>query len=288
VTGEGLARVVLAALALFASGGCRATAGSAEHAVHTGYAPVNGIQIWYEDHDGAGSDATPLVLLHGGGSTIETSFAAILPGLARTRRVIAFEQQGHGHTADADRPFSFAQSAEDTVALLRWLKIEKFDLYGYSNGGHIAIQVALAHPDVVRKLVIESAMFSKDGCDPAFWSGFDDAKLETMPAELREAYLKTAPHPEQLPTFFAKSVERMKKFKGWTADEIRSIRAPTLILLGDHDIVRPEHAVEMFRLMPDARLAILPATDHAKIVDRAAWELPMIEDFLDAPMPATP
>ena len=96
VTGEGLARVVLAALALFASGGCRATAGSAEHAVHTGYAPVNGIQIWYEDHDGAGSDATPLVLLHGGGSTIETSFAAILPGLARTRRVIAFEQQGHG------------------------------------------------------------------------------------------------------------------------------------------------------------------------------------------------
>ena len=250
-------------------------------AFQSGYAPVNGLKLYYEVHGSDRGGNPPLVLLHGGDPTIETSFGKILPGLAKDRLVIAFEQQGHGHTADVDRPFTFEQSAEDTVALLQYLKIKKADFMGYSNGGHIALEIALRHPDVVRKLILESIMIDRDGSDPAFWEFFKHAKLEDMPMELREAYLRTAPHPEDLPVFFAKSVQRMRDFKGWTSQEVRSIAAPTLIIIGDHDIVRPEHAVSMFRLIPNARLAILPDTDHMTIVKRSDWLVPMIKEFLD-------
>ena len=212
--------------------------------------------MYYEVHGSANGKIPPLVLLHGGGSTIETSFGKVLPVLAKNRQVIAFEQQGHGRTADiVDRPFTFSQSADDTAGLLRHLNIGKADFFGYSNGGHIALQMAIRHPDLVRKLVVESAMFQREGSDPGFWRSFDHAKLEDMPLELREAYLGAAPHPEDLPTFFTKSVQRMLHFKGWTPEEIRSINAPTLVMIGDHDIVRPEHAVLMFRLFPNAQLA---------------------------------
>src|SRR5712675_2601322 len=127
-------------------------------AIQRGYAPVNGLQLYYEIHGKPAKDGAPLVLLHGGGSNIETSFGKLIPMLSRTRQVIAFEQQGHGRTADVDRPFSFAQSAEDAVALLRHLEVPKVDLFGYSNGGHIALQIALDHPEVVRKLILESMM----------------------------------------------------------------------------------------------------------------------------------
>ena len=255
-------------------------------AVRSGYAPVNGLRMYYEVHGSADGKAPPLVLLHGGGSTIGTSFGKVLPALAATRQVVAFEQQGHGHTADiADRPFTFEQSADDAAALLRHLGIGKADFFGYSNGGHIALEVAIRHPDLVRKLVVESAMFDRDGCDPGFWKSFENAKPDDMPRELREAYLAVAPHPEQLPTFFAKSVRRMMNFKGWTPEDLRSIHAPTLVLVGDRDIVLPEHAVRMFRLLPNAQLAVLPGTDHMTIVSRSDWLVPMIGTFLDSPMP---
>ncbi len=267
--------------------GCATPAG---HPVHTpafesGYASVNGLKMYYEIHGSDAKGQPPLVLLYGGDPTIGTSFGKVLPALAKDRRVIAFEQQGHGHTADIDRPFTFEQSAEDTVALLQYLNVKQADFYGYSNGGHIALVIAMKHPELVRKLVIQSAMFSRDGSDPAFWESFKHAKLEDMPLELREAYLKTAPHPEELPLFFAKSVKRMLEFKGWTPEEIRSINAPTLVIIGDRDIVRPEHAVSMYRLLPNSELAILPDTNHMKIVERSDWLVPMIETFLGSPMP---
>jgi pimeloyl-ACP methyl ester carboxylesterase len=254
--------------------------------VQSGYAPVNGLKMYYEVYGRANGKLPPLVLLHGGGSTIETSFGKVLPALAKSRQVIAFEQQGHGRTADiVGRPFTFEQSADDTAALLRHLNIGKADFFGYSNGGHIALQVAINHPALVRKLVVESAMFQRDGSDPGFWKSFEHAKLDDMPPELREAYLGVAPHPGDLPTFFAKSVQRMLNFKGWTPEDIQSIDAPTLVMIGDHDIVRPEHAVLMFRLLPNAQLAVLPGTDHMSIVNRSDWLVPMIESFLDSPMP---
>jgi pimeloyl-ACP methyl ester carboxylesterase len=260
-----------------------ARGGDGPGAVRRGYANVDGLRLYYEVHGRAREGTPPLVLLHGGGSTIETSFGALLPLLARSRQVIAFEQQGHGHTADVpDRPFSFAQSARDTAALLRFLRVERTDLLGYSNGGHIAIEVALAHPELVNRLVIMSAMATRDGADPGFWESFQHPTVDQMPPELRDAYLATAPHPEQLPTFFAKSVERMRGFQGWTPEQLRTIRAPTLLLLGDHDVVRPEHAVWLYRLLPDARLCILPDTDHLAIVRRADLVHPVVEAFLAA------
>lgn len=258
-----------------------ATAGAQSREARGAYADVDGLHLYYEIHGTARPGSTPLLLLHGGGSTIQTSFGAILPLLARTRQVIAFDQQGHGRTADIpDRPFSFEQSANDAVALLRFLHLDRADVFGYSNGGHIAIQIAIDHPEVVNELVIESAMTSRDGSDPAFWESFRHATLDQMPGELKQAYLAVAPHPEQLPTFFAKSVRRMAEFRGWSPEQLKAIRAPALILAGDRDIVRPEHAVEMYRWLPDASLCILPDTDHMGIVARAEVVYQIVERFL--------
>ncbi|HZE98659.1 MAG TPA: alpha/beta hydrolase [Planctomycetota bacterium] len=245
----------------------------------SGYAPVNGLQLYYELH-GTDDGRPPLVLLHGGGSTIQTSFSELLPALARHRRVIAVEQQGHGHTADVDRPFAFDQSADDIAALLRHLHVDQADVLGYSNGGHIAIELALRHPKLVRRIVIESSMVSRDGCDPAFWEGFKGAKLESMPPELKKAYVETSPHPDRLQSFFDKSVERMLHFKGWTPEQLKSIQAPVLVLAGDRDIGTPEHSVRMFRMFPNADLAILPGTDHMRIVQRSDGVASLTESFL--------
>jgi pimeloyl-ACP methyl ester carboxylesterase len=254
------------------------------------YASINGLKMYYEVHGPAKN--TPLVLLHGGGSTIETTFGRILPLLTKNRRVIAFEQQGHGHTADiADRPFTFEQSADDAAALLQFLKIEKADFLGFSNGGSIALQIAIRHPSLIRKLIVASAPVKRDGFPPGFFDGFKGATLHSMPAMLREAYLKTAPHPEQLQTFFDKSVRRMTEFKDVPSEDIRAIKAETLIISGDADVGLPEHNVEMFRLFSHARLAIIPGGHGAYLGADEAYnkgsKLPdltaaMVEEFLDA------
>jgi pimeloyl-ACP methyl ester carboxylesterase len=250
--------------------------------VTSGYAPINGLQLYYEIHGGS-TTGVPLVLLHGGGDTIQTSFGRILPELARTRQIIAFDQQGYGHTADiADRPFSFEQSADDTAALLDYLKIPRADLFGFSNGGTIAIQVAIRRSELVRKLVLASSFFSHDGADPAFWNGFATATLDMMPRVLRDGYVEVAPNPEDLQRMFDKSVQRMRDFKDIHAELIRFIAAPALVICGDRDVMRPEHAVEEFRLLADARLAILPGTGHMELTSRVAWLVPMIEGFLEA------
>jgi pimeloyl-ACP methyl ester carboxylesterase len=268
---------------------------------------VNGLKLYYEIH---GNGGIPLVLLHGGGSTIETTFAKVLPTFAESRQVIAFEQQGHGRTTDiVDRPFSFEQSADDAAALLRHLKIEKADFFGFSNGGNIALQVAIRHPGLVRKLVVASAMYKRDGVYPGVWEFIARGTPGDMPKVYQEAYRRLSPHPEQLNAFHDKCARRMIDFKGWPAEAIRSIASPTLVLIGDADCVRPEHAVEMFRLLPQAKLAILPGGHGAYIgeataatVDSSqikfegslsrqnASKLPqlvaaMIEEFLDAPQP---
>jgi pimeloyl-ACP methyl ester carboxylesterase len=251
-----------------------------------GYAPVNGLKLYYEIHGRADAQTPPLVLLHGGGSTIETSFGSVLATLAKTRQVIAFEQQGHGHTADVpERPFTFEQSADDTAALLGHLKIEKADLWGYSNGGSIAMQTAIRHPKLVRKLVIASAMYTRAGMPAGFWESMKHASLDRMPKELKKAYLAVAPRPEDLQSFHDKCAARMAEFQDWPASSLKSIAAPALVLTGDADVVLPEHAVEMYRLLPHAQLAILPGTDHAMLVKRAAWQVSMVEAFLDAPLP---
>jgi pimeloyl-ACP methyl ester carboxylesterase len=255
----------------------------------------------------------PLVLLHGGGSTIETTFGRVLPALAKSRQVIAIEQQGHGRTADiVDRPFSFEQSADDTAALLAQLKIEQADFFGFSNGGNIALEIAIRQPSRVRKLVVASAMTRRDGLYPEVWEFMKRSTPESMPPALQAAYRQLSPHPERLTSFHDKCAKRMLEFKDMPADDIRSIAAPTLLIIGDADSVRPEHAVEMFRLLPRAQLAVLPGGHGAYIGEvsgarredsqvrlgapgdaaKSESKVPgltvaLIEEFLDSPLPAS-
>jgi len=251
-------------------------------AVDTGYAPIRGLKLYYEIHGTSVEGQLPLVLLHGGGDTIETSFGKLLPELARTRQVIAFEQRGFGHTADIpDRPFDFEESAQDTIALLDFLKLPQIDLLGFSNGGTIAFHVA-RNPHRVRKLIAISAIFKRDGSYPWFWNSFSTVKLSDMPQELRDAYQKVAPHPENLQVFFDKCVERMRHFKDIPESAMQEITAPTLVIVGDADVVRPEHGVETLRLLPNSQLAVLPGTDHMQVTARKEWLVTMINYFLSA------
>jgi pimeloyl-ACP methyl ester carboxylesterase len=253
-----------------------------------GYAPVDGLSMYYEVHGSAHADRPPVVLIHGGGDTIQTSFGKLVPELARNRQVIAFEQQGFGHTADIpDRPFSFERSADNAAALLEYLHVEQADVFGFSNGGTIALQVAIRHPRLVRKLIIASGFFNHDGADPAFWAGFEHAQLGQMPKELSDAYLAAAPHPENFQLFFDKCVQRMRNFKDISVDTMRGIQSPALVIVGDADVMRPEQAVEEYRLIPHSRLAVLPGTQHMEVTSRSAWLVPMINEFLDAPLPSS-
>ena len=250
----------------------------------TGYAPVNGLRMYYEVHGPTGR--WPLVLLHGGGDTIETSFGQLLPVLARSRRIIAFEQQGCGRTSDIDdRPFSFEQSADDTLALLKHLDISRADLFGFSNGGTIALQVAMRFPQVVRRLVVITALMKRAWADRQFWESMKTAQPDAMPPELREAYRKVAPHPENLDSFFFKARNRMRDFKDVPDKAIQSITAPTLVVGSDRDVMRPEGAVELFHLLQHAQLAILPGTEHMAIPSRTAVLVPIVEGFLDSEEP---
>ncbi len=262
-----------------ASGAPRAGAGGA-------YASVNGLRMYYEVH-GRGR---PLVLLHGGGSTVKTSFGAVLPALARTHRVIAPEQQAHGHTADVDRPLSFEQMADDTAALLRQLGVRGADVLGFSNGGHVALLLALRHPGLVGRLVLCSSFYAHDGFAPALREGFDHARLSDMPAPLREGYLAAAKDPEGLRAQFEKTVAMMKTFPDVPEADLRALRVPTLVLAGDHDVVLIEHEARMAQLLPDARLAVLPDARHGEYLGTAEAPKPrpalleasllLIEDFL--------
>jgi pimeloyl-ACP methyl ester carboxylesterase len=228
------------------------------------YATVNDIQMYYEVH-GSGF---PLVLIHGGGSTIDTSFGTIIPLLARSNRVIAVEMQAHGRTADRDVPESFAQDADDIAALLQQLGISRANVLGFSNGGQTTIQLALSHPQRVNKLIIASAFYNRSGVFEGFWKGFDHPELSNMPQVYHDAFLKVNNNPAALLNMFNRDVERMRNFEGWTDADLRSIMAPALVLIGDQDLPPAEHAALMSRLLPNGRLAILPG-NHGSYMGEA-------------------
>lgn len=227
------------------------------------YATVNGLKMYYEVH-GIGK---PLVLIHGGGSTIKTNFSRIMPELAKTHQVIAVELQAHGHTADRDAPESFTQDADDVAELINQLKIAKADFLGFSNGGQTCLELGIRHADKVRKLVIASAFYSRDATPLAFWKGFETPDFTHMPQIYKDEYLKIGT-TEGLMNMFNKDVQRMHDFKGWTDEQIRSIQAPAFVVIGDQDLATPEHAAKMARLFPHGRLAILPGT-HGSYIGEA-------------------
>ena len=261
------------------------------------YAEVNGLNMYYEIH-GTGQ---PLVLLHGAYMTIDL-MGEVVPALAETRQVIAVELQGHGRTADIDRPLTYEQMADDIAALLRHLVIEKADVFGYSMGGGVAFQVAIRHPEVVRKLVVASASYTSDGMHPELLEMIPTLTPEVFAGSpIEEAYLRTAPHPDDSPTLVAKMKQLDMEPFAWPPEDIRGIAAPTLLIVGDSDAIRLEHAVELFRLLgggvmgdlaglPKSQLAVLPSTTHfvppgSGVLDRGDWLLSIIGEFLDAPMP---
>jgi pimeloyl-ACP methyl ester carboxylesterase len=252
---------------------------------------VSELELYHEVH-GAGR---PLVLLHGAMSTIETSFEEVLPAFAETRQVIAIEQQAHGRTPDVDRPLSYEQMADDTAGLLRRLEIEDADVYGYSMGAGIAVELAIRHPDLIRKLVLASLAYSREGFHPGIGEAIDKVTADDLTGSVFEqAYGKVAPDPAKWPELVAKCNQLDREFEGWSDDEIWSIDRPTLVVIGDSDIVRPEHAVELFRLLgggvegesaglPRSQLAVLPGTTHLTVVECRGWLVSMISAFLDGP-----
>lgn len=221
-----------------------------------GYSEVNGIKMYYEMH---GDSGEYLVLIHGGGSTINTTFGKILPLLAKNFRVIAMELQAHGRTGDRNAPESFEQDADDVAMLLKNLGIQKALLLGFSNGGNTAMQVTMRHPDIVNRLIIASSFYKRNGMMPGFFEGMAGATLDVMPQALKDAFLKVNPDSNKLLNMFNKDKQRMLDFKDWADDALRSIKVPTLIISGDKDVMVSEHAVAMSRLIPNSRLVILPA-----------------------------
>jgi pimeloyl-ACP methyl ester carboxylesterase len=221
----------------------------------SGHAPVNGIQMYYEIH---GNGNLPLVLIHGGGSTIETTFGAILPVLAAQGKVIAVELQAHGRTSDRNAPESFEQDANDVAALLKYLKVEKANILGFSDGGCTTLQLAISHPELVNKIVVVAANYQREGMVPGFFDGLQHATLKDMPGPLKAGYLKVTPDEKGLQNMFEKDVARRLAFKDRPEEELRSIKALTLLMAGDHDVITTEHTVKMSHVIPGAQLVILP------------------------------
>lgn len=254
----------------------------------SGYASVNGLKMYYEIH-GTGM---PLVLIHGGGSTLGTTFGRVLHDFAKTHQVIAVEMQAHGHTADIDRPLSFQQDADDIAALLKHLNIRKADIFGFSNGASTTLQFAIRHPEMTNKIVVASTFYKKAGAPDWFWDMMSKPTFEGMPQPYKDAFLKINPDTTALHRMYERDVARMQSFPDISEDQIRSIKAPAFIIIGDRDVTTPGHAAEMQRLISNSRLAIIPGGHGDYIGELAspqdstiiAATVSMINRFLSEPI----
>ena len=268
--------------------------------VQNGYAPVDGLKMYYEVHScEKHTSGVPLILLHGGLLSTD-SFAGMMPTLSANREVIAVDLQAHGRTADIDRPLNLPAMADDIAGLMKYLQIEKADVMGYSLGGGVALRTAIQYPENVRKMVLISTTFRRDGWYPEI----QEAMSKPMPAEamkqspLYQIYARVAPRPQDWEVFLGKLHQMLAKEYDWT-NEVKTLKLPAFLIFGDADAIRPEHEVEFFQLMgggrkdagwdgsgmSSARLAILPGATHYNIIQSAL--LPsMAAQFLDAPMPA--
>ncbi|HEV7781450.1 MAG TPA: alpha/beta hydrolase [Chitinophagaceae bacterium] len=261
----------------------------------SGYADVNGLKMYYQVY----GNGKPVVLLHGSFMTIPLNWSHIIPLLVNDRKVIVAEMQGHGRTRDIDRELSFEGMADDVSGLLKHLKIDSADIVGYSMGGGIAFQVAVRHPEQVRRLVVLSGVYTHDGWWPDTEANF--AKFTAGMFEgtvLKKQYDSLGNDPAHFPEFVRKVASIDLVPYDWTKD-VKNIKAPLFMAFGDADGVRYEHALELFRAkgggimgdlhgLPKSRLAILPGTTHIGMMQRTDWLIPMITDFLDSDLNETP
>ena len=250
-----------------------------------GYSEVNGLKMYYEIH----GQGKPIHLIHGGGSTIQTNFEKIIPLLAKNRQVIAVELQAHGRTNDRNADLTFEQDADDIASLLKNLKIDKADFFGFSNGGTTTLQIAIRHPELVDKIILGSALAKRNGVPDWFWGFMEKAKLENMPELLKVGYKKVAADTNGLQVMHDRDAKRMVNFKDIPDEKIKSINAPTLIIIGDKDVITPEHAIELHRQITNSELAIIPG-GHGEYIGEVTTitpdfkesdlVVPMIEKFL--------
>lgn len=258
------------------------------------YASVNGLEMYYETY----GEGQPLILLHGGLGGIP-EFGQLIAPFAETRQVIAVELQGHGRTTDIDRPITYEQMADDIAALIEHLGFENADVMGFSLGGGVALQTAIRHPEAVRKLVVVSTPFQRTGIHPEFLGGMSAMSAETADqmaeTPMYQFYTSVAPMLENWPTLVGKLGTLLNTDYDWSAD-VEGMTTPTLILVGDSDMVPPAHAVALYALLgggvpadfvgfPASQLAILPGTSHFNILYRADLTLPIITSFLNVELP---
>lgn len=250
------------------------------------YADVNGIKMYYEVY----GEGKPLVLLHGGGSTIQTTFGRVIHLFAKGRKLICVELQAHGRTGDRDAELSFEQDADDVAALLKHLHVEKADIFGFSNGGNTALQIALRHSQLCNKVVAGSPLLKKDGTFPQFWEFMKHGTFEQMPQAYKDAFWEVNPDSAKLKNMYQKCANRMINFKEFTDEHIKSIKAPVLLVNGDADVASSEHIVAMSRLIPHCKLAIIPGGHGAYIGEittlksnfkESEFIVPLVERFLE-------
>lgn len=255
-------------------------------AFDSGYSEVNGLKMYYEIY----GQGKPLVLIHGGGSTIQSNFGKVIPLFAKNRKVIAVELQAHGRTSDRNADLTFEQDADDIATLLKNLNIDKADFFGFSNGGTTTLQIAIRHPEIVNKIILGSALAKRNGVPGWFWNFMKQAKLENMPEQLKTAYKQVAPDTNGLQVMHDRDAKRMVNFKDIPDEQIQSIKVPTLIIIGDKDVITPEHAIDLHRQIANSELAIIPG-GHGEYIGEittikpgfkeSGLVVPMIEKFLD-------
>jgi len=253
------------------------------HMVTGNYATVNGHPMYYE-HAGVGR---PIVLLHGGLHTIHLSFDKQIAPFAEHYHVIAIEQVGHGHSADIEGPFSYADLAEDTAALLRQLNITNADVVGWSDGGILSLLLASRHPALVRRLVISGANIRAEGLRAKFLTYFRETppdQIATDLSDLREVYAQTSPDGlDHWPIVVAKTVNMMITPVILETSDLAAIQAQVLVVAGDRDAITLDHTLEIFESLPQAQCCILPGTGHDTFQKVSDWLNPMMLAFLDAP-----
>lgn len=260
-----------------------------QKAKSTGYAPVNGLKMYYEIH----GEGKPIVLLHGAYMTIDLNWSQVIPELSKTRKVIAVEMQGHGRTADIDRSFSFSSSASDIASLLKHFKIDKADVLGYSFGGTVALQLAIQNPELVDRLIIISTAYKYEGWLPEVRNVLASLKpnfLDNTP--LKPAHDAISPNPKHWNDFVAKFIKFDTQSYDLGDENIKAIKSPVLFIMGDNDGVDINHKAKMYQLcggnvfgdmsgLPKSQLMILPAATHVGLMMDAAKMFSTINSFLD-------
>lgn len=252
----------------------------------SGYSNVNGLNMYFEVY----GQGFPLALIHGGGSTIQSTFGRVIPLLCKGRQLICVELQAHGRTGDRNGPISFEQDADDVAALLSNLNIKKADIFGFSNGGNTALQMAIRHPETCNRVVAASVLLKRSGAFPQFWEFMNNGNFEQMPYQYKDAFLAVNPNPQRLLNMYQKCSERIINLVDFPDSQLQSILCPVLLINGDRDVGTIGHIAAMSKLIPNCRVMVIPGghgeymgeiTTLKPGVNKAENVVPLIGAFLN-------